>query len=74
MELYLSFDNWRMQVLANFQFELAADQLFCLDSLQEIFAKMGRDCWTDSGVLDAAEWKNVRQLSSRAWDAFGWIH
>jgi hypothetical protein len=34
-ELFLSFDHWPAKALANFQSELAADQLFCLASLQD---------------------------------------
>jgi hypothetical protein len=73
-ELYLSFDHWRNKLLVNFESELATDQLTCLDSLQELFGRMGNDCWTDFGVHDSAEWKNVRQLSHLALKAFGWVH
>jgi hypothetical protein len=73
-ELYLSFDHWRAKLLNGFQSELAAEQLACLDSLQEIFIEMGHECWSDSGVHDSAEWMRVRQLSSQALRAFGWVN
>jgi hypothetical protein len=73
-ELYLSFDHWRNKLLVNFQSELAVDQLTTLDSLQELFGRMGNDCWTDSGAHDSAEWQTVRQLSQQTLKAFGWVH
>jgi hypothetical protein len=73
-ELYLSFDHWRNKLLVNFQSELAAEQRTSLDSLQELFGRMGNDCWTDSGVHESTEWKDVRQLSFQALKAFGWVH
>ena len=73
-ELFLSFDHWRAKLLDNFQSELAAEQLSCLDCLQEIFVEMGHECWTDNGVHDSAEWKRVRQLSDQTLRAFGWVN
>jgi len=73
-ELFLSFDHWRNKLLVGFQSELENDQITSLDSLQELFVRMGNDCWTESGVHDSAEWKDVRQLSHEALKAFGWVH
>jgi hypothetical protein len=72
-ELYLSFDHWRMKVLGNFLSELAADQLSCLESLQQMFVMMGHECWTDASVAESDEWKHVRHLSSKTLQAFGWL-
>ena len=73
-ELYLSFDHWSAKLLSSFQSELATEQLYYLDSLQQIFVQMGHDCWTDSGVAASAEWERVRHLSSKTLQAFGWLH
>jgi len=73
-ELFLSFDHWRAKLLDNFQSELAAEQLSCLDCLQETFVRMGHECWTDNGVHDSTEWQRVRQLSDRTLRAFGWVN
>jgi hypothetical protein len=70
-ELYLGFDQWRSQLLANFHSELAADQLNSLNSIQEVFILMDQRCWNDTAVADSAEWKNVRRLSATALGAFG---
>lgn len=72
-ELYLGFDHWRMKILGNFLSELAADQVSCLDSLQERFTLMGPECWTDRGLAHSDEWEHIRQLSSKALEAFGWL-
>jgi hypothetical protein len=64
-DLFLSFDHWRVKVLADFQFELTADQLSCL-------GEMSHECWTDSGVADSVEWNMVRSKSSETLQAFGW--
>lgn len=72
-ELYLNFDHWRMKILGNFPSELGAEQRACLECLQQIFVQMGQDCWTDGGVATTAEWRHVRQLSTQALQAFGWI-
>jgi hypothetical protein len=71
-ELYLSFEHWRSKLLVHFQSELRADQLSCLDSLQQIFVEMRHECWTDHAVADSAEWQNVRSLSVQALKTFGW--
>ena len=71
-ELYLSFDHWRAKLLSGFQSELAAEQLSCLDSLQQIFVEMSHECWTDSGVAASTEWERVRNASSKTLQAFGW--
>jgi hypothetical protein len=71
-ELFLSFDHWRLKLLANFQFDLTAEQLSCLNSLQRIFAEMRHECWTDSGVAGSTEWSEVRSKSSETLLAFGW--
>jgi hypothetical protein len=73
-ELYLSFEHWRSKLLVYFQSELAADQLTCLNSLQQIFVEMRHECWTDDGVAGSTEWREVRSLSARALKAFGWVH
>jgi hypothetical protein len=72
-ELYLSFDHWRMKVLGNFLSELAAEQISCLDSLQQTFMTMGHECWADSGLSDSPDWQHIRQLSSKALQALGWL-
>lgn len=72
-ELYLTFDHWRMKVLGNFQSELEADQLSGLDSLQQIFARMSQDFWTDAAITNSAEWKKVRHLSTEILQSFGWV-
>ncbi|MGB8325380.1 MAG: hypothetical protein WCE52_20645 [Candidatus Acidiferrum sp.] len=71
-ELFLRFDHWRMKVVGTFQSEIAADQLFCLDSIQQVFLKMGRECWSDDGLNNSAEWNHVRRLSTQTLEVFGW--
>lgn len=72
-ELSLTFDHWRKKVLGNFQSELEADQLSALDYLQQIFARVGQDFWTEAAIATSAEWKHVRHLSSETLQAFGWV-
>ncbi len=72
-ELYLSFEHWRARVMVSFPSEIAIDQRSLLDSMEKHFTGMGRECWTDSGVANSAEWEQVRHLSSKTLRAFGWL-
>jgi len=71
-QLYMSFNHWRVKVVASFPSEIAMDQRFLLDSMERIFRGMGRECWTDDGVSSSPEWKYVRLLSSKTLQTFGW--
>jgi hypothetical protein len=71
-ELFLSYSNWRMALIGNFQSEITAQQLSCLEAIQQQFGRMGRESWTDSAVNNSAEWKQIRQLSRAALEAFRW--
>ena len=71
-ELFLGFNNWRMAVVNTYQSEMTPDQLSCLDAILQNFGQMGRESWTDSALSNSPEWKQIRQLSSRAVEAFGW--
>jgi hypothetical protein len=73
-ELFLSYDNWRMALEDNFLSEMTPDQLSSLNAIQQTFARMGRECWTDDGVSNSAEWKLIRQLSTKTLEAFAWSH
>jgi hypothetical protein len=35
---------------------------------------MDRESWTEDAVINSAEWKHIRQLSSKTLEAFGWSH
>jgi hypothetical protein len=72
-ELYLCFDHWRSKVMGSFPSDIATDQRSHLDSMEQIFMSMGRDCWTDDGVNNSAEWMHVRLLSSKTLQTFGWL-
>jgi hypothetical protein len=72
-ELFFCFEHWRKRALCSFQSEMKVDQLFCLDSIQQVFAKMGRECWSDDGLRNSAEWRDVRRLSSKTLGVFGWL-
>jgi hypothetical protein len=56
-ELLLSFNNWRTALAANFQSEMTADQLSCIDAIQQAFVRMGRESWTNDAVSNSLEWK-----------------
>jgi hypothetical protein len=73
-ELFLSFNNWRMALVANFQSETTTHQLSCLDAILQKFGPMGHESWTDSALSNSSEWKQIRQLASAAVEAFGWSH
>jgi hypothetical protein len=70
-ELYLSFKHWRLKSMGDFQSEFATDQLALLDSMEQLFACMGPECWTDEGVTNSTEWKQIRLLSGRTLQTFG---
>jgi len=72
-ELYLKFGHWRSKVLYSFPSEIAISQRSLLDSMERTFTGMGRECWTDNGVSNSAEWKHVRLLSRKALKTFGWL-
>jgi hypothetical protein len=66
--------EWRTALEAHFQSEMTADQLSCIDAIQQTFVRMGRESWTDGAVSNSSEWKQIRQLSSIALEAFSWSH
>ena len=70
-ELYMSFNHWRSMVIGSFPSEIEMDQLFLLDSMEQTFRGMSRECWTDNGVSSSPEWEHVRFLSSKALQSFG---
>jgi hypothetical protein len=72
-EIYMSFNHWRVKVIGSFPSEIAIDQQSLLDSMERTFTGMGRECWTDNGVSNSAEWKHVRLLSRSTLKTFGWL-
>jgi hypothetical protein len=72
-QLYLKFEHWRSKVMSSFASEIEADQQSLLDSMERTFTRMGRECWTDDGVTNSAEWKDVRLLSRKTLKTFGWL-
>jgi hypothetical protein len=73
-QLFLSFNNWRTALAANFKSEMTADQLSCIDAIQQTFVRMGRESWTDDAVSNSLEWKKIRHLSTITLESFGWSH
>ena len=73
-ELFISYNNWRMALMGNFQSEITVQQLSCLEAIQQQFGRMGRESWTDGAVNNSAEWEQIRRLSSAALEAFRWSH
>jgi hypothetical protein len=73
-ELFLSYSNWRMALMGNFQSAITAHQLSCLEAIQQQFGRMGRESWTDGAVNNSAEWKQIRQLSRAALETLRWSH
>jgi len=73
-ELFISYNNWRMALMGNFQSEITAQQLSCLEAIQQQFGRMGRESWTDGAVNNSAEWEQIRRLSSAALEAFRWSY
>jgi len=71
-ELFLSFNKWRMALVGNFQSEIFAHQPSGLDAIQWKFGHMDRESWTEDAVINSAEWKHIRQLSSETLETFGW--
>jgi hypothetical protein len=70
-ELALDFDNFRTACVGNFRFEMTAEQLSCLDSVDQSFERMkGR--FTNDAVMNSREWQDVRLLAADALKAFGW--
>ena len=47
---------------AKFQSEMTADQLSCIDAIQQTFVRMGRESWTDDAVSNSLEWKKNPSL------------
>jgi|SRR5271165_3775748 len=73
-ELFLSFNNWRMAFVDNFQSEISTLQLSCLDAILQKFGRMAHESWTDGAVSNSSEWKEIRHLSTATLEAFGWSH
>jgi hypothetical protein len=71
-ELALDFDNFRTAFVGNFRTEITAEQLYCLDLIDECLSRMSKDCYSHEAVTEAPEWQNARQLAARALKAFGW--
>jgi hypothetical protein len=70
-ELALDFDNLRTACVGNFGSEMTAEQLSCLESVDQSFDRMkGR--FTDDAVMNSPEWRDVRLLAADALKAFGW--
>ena len=69
-ELFLRFEHWRSKVMGSFSSEIAIDQRFLLESMERTFTGMGRECWTDDGVSNSAEWEHVRLLSRKTLGTF----
>jgi hypothetical protein len=70
-ELSLDFDNFRTACVGNFRSEMTAEQLACLDSVDQSFERMkGR--FTNDAVVNSREWRDVRLLAAETLKAFGW--
>jgi hypothetical protein len=70
-ELALDFDNFRTACVGNFRSEMTAEQLSCLDSVDQSLEQMkGR--FTSDAVMNSREWRDVRLLAADALKAFGW--
>ena len=71
-ELALDFDNFRRPCVGNFRAEMTAEQLSCLESVDQRFSRMKKHSFTNDAVASSREWKDVRHLASDALKAFGW--
>jgi len=40
--------------------------------MEGLFVSMAHECWTDDGLNNSTEWMNVRLLSNRTLQSFGW--
>jgi hypothetical protein len=71
-ELVLDFANFQMAVVGNFRAELTGEQLSCLNSIDQGFSQMAKDCLSANAVANSPEWRQIRRLAPEALKAFGW--
>jgi len=51
---------------------MTAEQLSCLDSVDQSFERMSKGCFTNDAVMNSQEWRDVRLLAADALKALGW--
>jgi|HubBroStandDraft_3_1064219.scaffolds.fasta_scaffold562906_2 hypothetical protein len=71
-ELALEFDNFRVAFVGNFRSELTAEQLSCVELIDEYLSSMSKECYCDEAVSISPEWQHIRRLGAKALNAFGW--
>jgi hypothetical protein len=78
-ELAFEFDHWAQTLIGNFRSELTTEQIASITVIDENFDLLGREgkgfneeFWTDDGLRNSPEWKNIRRLAEQALRLFEW--